>query len=152
MRWATFRSRARVSVIAAADTARVVANEATDAGRAARAISAIGPSTATADLSDALKLAGALAARARDAQVLAVTDDAGGATPDVHIGAPVRVITVGRERANQAIAALAVRADPSGLKRTLFVSVANYADAIVPRRLAIRCARRRHRLGARPAA
>ena len=130
-------SGARVSVIAAADTARVVANEATDSGRAARAISAIGPSTATADLSDALKLAGALAARARDAQVLVVTDDAGGATPDVHIGAPIRVITVGRERANQAIAALAVRADPSGLKRTLFVSVANYADAIVPRRLEI---------------
>ena len=66
-----------------------------------------------------------------------VTDDAGGPTPDVHIDAPVRVITVGNERDNQAIAALAVRADPAGLKRTLFVSVANYTDAIVSRRLQI---------------
>ncbi len=50
---------------------------------------------------------------------------------------PVRVETVGRERDNQAIAALAVRADPSGLKRTLFVSVANYSASAVARRLQI---------------
>lgn len=130
-------SDGRVSVIAAGASARVVANEATDPGRAARAIAAIEPTTAAGDLSDALRLAGALAARAHGAEILVVTDDAGEVTPDVALEAPVRVITVGRARDNQAIAALAVRADPSGLKRVLFVSVANYSDAIVPRRLQV---------------
>ena len=45
------------------------------------------------------------------------------------------VLTVGRERDNQAIAALAVRADPGGLRRQVFVSVANESASLVPRRL-----------------
>ncbi len=130
-------SDGRVSVVAAGDTARVVANEATDRGRIARAIESIEASTSASDLTDALKLAGSLAERARGAEILVVTDDAGSTVPDVILDVPVRVATVGRERDNQAIAALAVRADPSGLKRTLFVSVANYSSSAVVRRLQI---------------
>src|SRR5919106_750351 len=55
---------ARVSVVAAAETARVVANEATDRGRIVRAIESIEQSTAPGDMADALKLAGKLAERA----------------------------------------------------------------------------------------
>jgi hypothetical protein len=127
----------RVSVIAAAESARVVVNEAIDAERAARAIESIPLSTAASDLTDALRLADALAARARGAEVLIVTDDAGHPAPDVRIDGPVRVETVGRGHDNQAIVALAVRADASGLQRRLFVSVANHSDAIVTRRLRI---------------
>lgn len=127
----------RVSVVAAGETARVVANEATDRGRIQRAIESITASSATSDLTDALKLAGKLAERARGAEVLVVTDDAGSTVPAVALDVPVRVLTVGRERDNQAIAALAVRADPSGLKRTLFASVANYSASRVVRRLQI---------------
>ncbi len=130
-------SDGRVSVVAAGDTARVVANEATDRGRIAQAIQSIEASTSASDLTDALKLAGKLAERARGAEILVVTDDAGSTVPDVALDVPVRVATVGRERENQAIAALAVRADPSGLKRTLFVSVANYSTSQVARRLQI---------------
>lgn len=130
-------SDGRVSVIAAGDTARVVANEATDRGRISQAIESIGASTSASDLTDALKLANSLAKRARGAEVLVVTDDAFSNSPDVNLDVPVRVLTVGRERDNQAIAALAVRADPSGLKRTLFVSVANYSAATVGRSLQI---------------
>ncbi|HSH21286.1 MAG TPA: VWA domain-containing protein [Candidatus Caenarcaniphilales bacterium] len=127
----------RVSVVAAAETARVVANEATDRGRIARAIESIEQSTASGDLTDALRLAGKLAERARGAEILVVTDDAGSSVPQVAVAAPVRVLTVGRERDNQAIAALAVRADPSGLKRSVFTSVANYSASEVVRRLQI---------------
>ncbi|MEO7118504.1 MAG: VWA domain-containing protein [Candidatus Limnocylindrales bacterium] len=127
----------KVSVVAAAETARVVANEATDRGRVARAIESITQSTAPGQMGDALKLAGELAERATGAEVLVVTDDAASAAPDIHIAAPVRVVTVGTSRDNQAIAALAVRSDASGLKRTVFVSVANYSDSIVTRRLRI---------------
>ena len=130
-------SDGRVSVIAAGDTARVVANEATDRGRISQAIDSIQASTSASDLTDALKLANSLAKRAHGAEVLVVTDDAFSASPDVNLEVPVRVLTVGRERDNQAIAALAVRADPSGLKRTLFVSVANYSASTVGRSLQI---------------
>jgi hypothetical protein len=130
-------SDGRVSVIAAAESARVVASEAETAGRAARAISTIQPTAATGDMSEALRLAGALAARARGAEILVVTDDAGDVAPAAELDAPVRVITIGTERGNQAIAALAVRADPTGLERVLFVSVANYSDQVVPRRLQV---------------
>lgn len=127
----------RVSVVAAAETARVVANEATDRGRIARAIETIEQSTARGDLADALRLAGKLAERAHGAEILVVSDDSGTALPAVRLDVPVRALTVGRERDNQAIAALAVRADPSGLKQAVFISVANYSNAEVVRRLQI---------------
>ena len=130
-------SDGRVSVIAAAESARVVVNEARDAERAGRAIDAIQASTAASDLTDALRLADALAARATGAEVLVVTDDAGNPTPLVSLDAPVRVIRVGDRGDNQSIAALAVRTDPSGLERVLFVSVANHSDTIATRRLQI---------------
>jgi len=130
-------SDGRVSVVAAGDTARVVSNEATDRGRIARAIESIEASTSPSDLTDALKLAGKLAQRARGAEILVVTDDAGSTVPEVTLDVPVRVVPIGRARDNQAIAALAVRADPTGLKRTLFASVANYSTEIVVRRLQV---------------
>lgn len=130
-------SGGKVSVIAAAETAQLVANEATDRGRIGRAIGSISQSRAAGDMTDALLLAGKLAERAVGAEILVVTDDAGATVPVASTDAPIRVISVGRERHNQAIAALAVRADPSGLKRTVFLSVANYSDADVVRRLQI---------------
>jgi Ca-activated chloride channel homolog len=127
----------RVSVIAAGESARVIVNEARDAERAARAIESIEVSTGASDLTDALRLAGALAARARGAGVLVVTDAAGAATPQVSLDVPVTVIRVGDQGDNQAITALAARADPAGLERVLFVKVDNYSDAIATRRLQI---------------
>jgi Ca-activated chloride channel homolog len=127
----------RVSIVAAAETARVVANEATDRGRIRQAIDSIAPSVAAGDLADALKLAGKLAERARGAEILVVTDDAGGVAPQLSLSVPLRVETVGRERDNQTIAALAVRLDATGIKRSIFVSLANYAAAEAPRRLDI---------------
>jgi Ca-activated chloride channel homolog len=127
----------RVSVIAAAETAQLVANEATDRGRITRAIESIEQSTGPGNLDDALKLAGKLAERTIGAQILVVTDDAGTSVPDLRLSVPVKVVTVGRERHNQAVAALAVRADPSGLKRTVFISVANYSDQDATRRLQV---------------
>ena len=82
-RWRNVPSDGRVSVVAAGETARVVANEATDRGRIARAIESIEASTSASDLTDALKLAGELAERARGAEILVVTDDAGSTVPEV---------------------------------------------------------------------
>lgn len=128
-------SGGRVSVIAAGDTARVVANEVTDPAHAVRAIEAIQPSVGTGDMEAALRLADALAARATGSQILVVTDASGPVPPDLRLVAPMRVVTVGRERDNQAIVALAVRVDPGGLRRQVFLSIANESADVVPRRL-----------------
>jgi hypothetical protein len=115
----------RVSVIAAAGSARVVANGTTDLGRVRQAIASLTVSNAPGDLADGLRLASALAARASDAEVLVATDAALASTPDARIDAPVRVLRVGRDARNQAIVAVAVRTAPSAVTRSVFVSVAN---------------------------
>jgi VWA domain-containing protein/aerotolerance regulator-like protein len=115
----------KVSVIAAGKTARVVANGTTDLGRVRAAIDAIAISPSTGDLADALRLANALAARSGDAEILVATDAALASKPEVHLDHPVSVLQVGRGRSNQAIVALAVRTAPSGVSRSVFVSIAN---------------------------
>ena len=86
-------------------------------------------------MADALRLASALAARAGDAEVLVVTDGAISPLPTVRVAAPLRTITVGRQRHNQAIVALAVRTAPSAVTRSVFVSVANLDVEKAERRL-----------------
>ncbi|HZM73753.1 MAG TPA: VWA domain-containing protein [Candidatus Polarisedimenticolia bacterium] len=115
----------KVSVIAAGKTARVVANGTTDLGRVRAAIDSIAISPSTGDLADALRLANALAARSGDAEILVATDAALASKPEVRLDHPVSVLQVGRGRSNQAIVALAVRTAPSGVSRSVFVSIAN---------------------------
>ncbi|MEO8228575.1 MAG: VWA domain-containing protein [Chloroflexota bacterium] len=115
----------RVSVIAAAGSARVVSNGTTDLGRVRQAIASLTVSNAPGDLADGLRLASALAARASDAEVLVATDAALASTPDARVDAPVRVLRVGRDARNQAIVAVAVRTAPSAVTRSVFISVAN---------------------------
>ena len=124
-----------VSVIAAGRTARVVVNGTTDIGRVRAAIDGIGVSPATGDLGDALNLANALAARAGDAEILVATDAALAIKPTARMDHKVSVIQVGRERKNQAIVALAVRPAPSGVTRSVFISIANLDIEPAQRRL-----------------
>ncbi|MGZ8501506.1 MAG: VWA domain-containing protein [Candidatus Limnocylindrales bacterium] len=125
----------RVSVIASAGSARVVANGTTDLGRVRQAIASLTVSNVPGDLADGLRLASALAARASDAEVLVATDAALAGTPDARVDAPVRVLRVGRDAKNQAIVAVAVRTAPSAVTRSVFVSVANLDLESAQRRL-----------------
>ena len=124
-----------VSVIAAGRTARVVVNGTTDLGRVRAAIEGITVSPTTGDLGDALNLANALAARAGDAEILVATDAALAIKPTNRLDHKVSVIQVGRDRKNQAIVALAVRSAPSGVTRSVFVSIANLDIEPAQRRL-----------------
>jgi hypothetical protein len=114
-----------VSVIAAGSTARVVVSGTTDLGRVRAAIDGITVSPSTGDLGDSLNLANALAARAGDAEILVATDAALAIKPTNRLDHKVSVLQVGRDRKNQAIVALAVRSAPSGVTRSVFVSIAN---------------------------
>ena len=127
----------KVSVIAAGRTARVVANGTDDLARVRAAIASIEPTSAAGDLGDALRLASALAARSGDAEILVATDGALATPPTGRLDAPVRVLSVGRDPGNQAIVALAVRASPSGLTHSVFVSVANLDVEPATRRIEI---------------
>jgi VWA domain-containing protein/aerotolerance regulator-like protein len=129
----------KVSLIAADRRARIVVNETTDLGRVRQALDGIEVSSSRGDLGDALELAGKLAARSGDAQILVATDGAlavpaaGSAT----VPAKITVLPVGRERRNQAIVALAVRTAPSAVTRSVFVSVANLDLERAARRLEV---------------
>src|SRR6185369_1121015 len=128
-------SDGKVSVIAAGRTARVVVNGTSDLGRVRAAIDEIAISEASGDLDDALTLANALAARSGDAEVLVATDAALAVKPTARLDHPVKVLQVGRERRNQAVVALAVRPAPSGVTRSVFVSLANLDIEPAQRRL-----------------
>ena len=125
----------KVSVIAAGRTARVVVNGTSDLGRVRAAIDDIAVAEAAGDLDDALTLANALAARSGDAGILVATDAAFAVKPTARLDHPVTVLQVGRERRNQAVVALAVRPAPSGVTRSVFISLANLDIEPAQRRL-----------------
>jgi len=127
----------KVSVIAADRSARIVVNETTDLGHVREALEALRPSAMAGDLGDALELASKLAARSGDAQVLVATDAALATDVTARVDAPVRVLPVGRDRKNQAIVALAVRAAPSSVTRSVFISVANLDIEPAQRRIEV---------------
>jgi len=127
----------KVSVIAADRTARIVVNETSDLGRVRQAVNDLQASTMPGDLGDALELASKLAARSGDAQVLVATDAAIATMPTVRVGAPVKVLSVGRDRKNQAIVALAVRTAPSTVTRSVFIGVANLDLEAAQRRIEV---------------
>jgi Ca-activated chloride channel homolog len=127
----------KVSLIAADRTARIVVNESSDLARVRQAIESIPVTKSRGDLGDALELASKLAARSGDAQVLVATDAALASKPTGRVAAPVKVLSVGRERKNQAIVALAVRTSPSAVTRSVFVSVANLDLEAASRRLEV---------------
>ena len=125
----------KVSLVTADRTARIVVNETSDIGRVRQALDGIEPTSASGDLGDALELAGKLAARSDDAQILVATDGALATAPTASVDAPIRVLSVGRSHRNQAIVALAVRTAPSAVTRSVFVSVANLDVEAARRRL-----------------
>jgi hypothetical protein len=127
----------KVSVIAADRSARIVVNETTDLGRVRQALDGIEATSAHGDLGDALELAGKLAARSGDAQVLVATDGALATPAKTTVPARITVLPVGRERKNQAIVAMAVRTAPSAVTRSVFVSVANLDLERAGRRLEV---------------
>jgi VWA domain-containing protein/aerotolerance regulator-like protein len=102
-----------VSLIAADRSARIVVNETTDLGRVRQALADIETTSSHGDLGDALELAGKLAARSGDAQILVATDGALATPTTSTVPARIKVLPVGRDRKNQAIVALAVRTAPS---------------------------------------
>lgn len=127
----------RVTVVAADATAHVLISETDERSEARDAIAGITASQLPGNLTDAFALASALAARDADSSVVVVTDAGGDDLPSVGIGAPIRVVQVGSNDANQAVAALSVSRRSGGAQLEAFVAVSNPSEAEVTRRLEI---------------
>jgi hypothetical protein len=127
----------RITVVAADDSAHVLASETSDRSTALAAIAGVKSTQLPGDLTDAFALASALAARDADSTVVVVTDATADRLPPIGIGAPVVVERVGDADTNQAVAALSVVRRSGGAQLDTFVAVTNLAAADVTRRLEI---------------
>ncbi|MGB9752148.1 vWA domain-containing protein [Roseiflexus castenholzii] len=85
------------------------------------------------DLSQALALATALAAREPDSEVAIISDGNVEIPTDIRVPATVRYFPIGQRAENVAISAMALQPTPTG--QTLFVQVSGYGPAPVSRRL-----------------
>lgn len=125
----------RITVVAADNTAHVLASETDDRQAALDAIDGVRATQLPGDLTDAFALASALAARDADSTIVVVTDATGERLPPVGIGSQILVERVGSTDANQAIAALSTLRRAGGAQLDLFVAVSNPSDGEATRRL-----------------
>ncbi|MCR4406472.1 MAG: VWA domain-containing protein [Anaerolineae bacterium] len=125
---------ARVTVIAASDEAQVLISAAQDRGEIRTAIHSAVVTNAGSDLTAALTLVAAIAARQPDTEIIILSD---GAVTLPQTGLPARVsfIPIGTNDNNQAIGALSLREEGGGQALSAFVQVINYGRETVQRRL-----------------
>lgn len=126
----------RITVIAAGEAAEVVVAQATDRPQAQRAVADLSIAYGDSELATALNLAGAIAARENQAEIV-VLSDGGVNLPTTELPARVRYVPVGEDGNNQAIAAVDIRELAGGEAVSLFTRVANYDRATASRRLDI---------------
>ncbi len=126
----------RATVIAAGGEMQVPASATTDRRELRAAIEAITLSNGGgSDLSQALTLAAALAAREADSEVAIISDGNVVLPADLRMPARVSYFPMGRSTENVAVSAVALQPGTAG--QTLFVQAKNYGGEIVNRRLDI---------------
>lgn len=126
----------RATVIAAGGQMEVPAAATTDQRELRNAIDGITPRNGGgSDLSQALTLASALAAREAESEVAIISDGNVTVPPDLKVPATVRYFPIGSQGENVAVTALALQ--PSAAGQTLFAQATNYGTTPVTRRLDI---------------
>ncbi|MDW8144710.1 MAG: BatA and WFA domain-containing protein [Roseiflexaceae bacterium] len=124
----------RATIIAVGGQMEVVAASTTDRRQMYDAIRSIRLSVGgRGDLSQALALATALAAREPDSEVAIISDGNVEIPTDIRVPATVRYFPIGQRAENVAISAMALQPGPAG--QTLFVQATNYGPASVVRQL-----------------
>ncbi|MCZ7571752.1 MAG: VWA domain-containing protein [Ardenticatenaceae bacterium] len=125
----------RATVIRAGAGAEVLVAATRDRVAVEQALASIRPVAADSDLSAALNLAAAVAARQPESEIVLLSDGAVTAPTRVALEGRLRYVSVGQSGDNQAISALTLQ--PQGKGYALFVQVTNYAQAPASRRLTI---------------
>lgn len=126
----------RATVIAAGGQMEVPAAATSDRRELRRAVEQIRLSNSGgSDLSQALTLAAALAAREADSEVAIISDGNVSLPTDLRVPARVSYFPIGRSTENTAVSAIALQPGPAG--QTLFVQASNYGQQPATRRLDI---------------
>ncbi|MFQ5854677.1 MAG: VWA domain-containing protein [Anaerolineae bacterium] len=133
---ASLPDNARVTVIAAGHIPEVLVSSAQDRRQARDAIDSLRIENGRSDLATALTLAGAVAARQTQAEIIILSDGRVDLEP-TEVPAAVRYIPVGEHGDNQAVSALSLRELAAGQAVSLFAQVTNHARERVSRRLDI---------------
>jgi Ca-activated chloride channel homolog len=128
---------ARATLIDAGNEVRVVAASSQDRRQLHAAVDALTARPGGSNLSTALELAVAVAARQPDAEIVVLSDFAATDLDQLRArmpsGAAVRFLTLGNRGDNQAISAFSLQPNANGI--TAFVQVANYGESDAARRL-----------------
>lgn len=128
---------ARATIIDVGDEVRVVAASSQDRRQLHAAADALTARAGGSNLSAALELAAAVAARQPDAEIVVLSDFAAADLDQLRSRMPstavVRFFTVGNRGDNQAISAFSLQPTADGI--TAFVQVANYGESDATRRL-----------------
>ncbi|WP_029214945.1 vWA domain-containing protein [Kallotenue papyrolyticum] len=126
----------RATIIAIGGQMEVPVSASTDRRELRRAVEALTLRTGGgSDLTQALDLAGALAAREYESEVAIISDGQVTLPEQATLPVPVRFFPIGQRDDNVAISALVLQPAPGG--QTLFVQATNYGSAPAQRRLII---------------
>jgi len=133
----------RVTIIAASGSADILVSSSTDRHLAYRALRFLQANVGSSDLSAALSLASAIAARERDPELVILSD--GNVTlpqPQPPLPGRVRYLPIGRSAAtpdavvpNQGITSFSLRRAAGGQTLSAFVQVTHFGSTLVERRL-----------------
>ncbi|MGH2541306.1 MAG: vWA domain-containing protein, partial [Ardenticatenaceae bacterium] len=124
-----------VTAIRAGDGAEILAANTDDQVAVRAALSELEPLARDSDLTAALNLAAAAAARQADSEIVILSDGAVQLPDTLVVDRPVRYVSIGSESNNQAISALNLTPRAEGYD--LFVQVTNYGASDVERRLVV---------------
>ncbi len=127
---------ARVTVIAAGQGARVLVASSQDRREVHLAIDGARPGAGGSDLTAALELASAIAARQPDTEIVVFSDGRVTLPERLAIEGRVRYVPVGQSGENQAIGTLSLQAAPGG-RLIGFAQVVNYGRQPAQRRLSL---------------
>ncbi len=127
----------RVTVVAAGDSAQVLVASSRDKRQVYLAMDKLRVGTGGGDLTAALQLASAIAARQAETEIVLLSDGQVTLPERLAVQGHVRYLPVGQSGDNQAISALSLGPAPGGGGMSAFAQVTNYGEAPVQRRLAL---------------
>ena len=127
----------RVTVITASDGAQVAVASSQDRRQIHQAIDGVQVGTGGSNLTAALELASAIAARQPETEILVLSDGRVNLPERLAVKGHVRYLPVGQSGDNQAISTLSLEPAPSGEDMTAFIQVTNYGQEPAERRLSL---------------
>jgi Ca-activated chloride channel family protein len=127
----------RATLIAAGESAQVLISTSTDRRLLLQAIEGLQALPVGSDLTGALELASAIAARQPDSEIVVLSDGRASLPERLALPGQVRYIPIGTSGENQAVTLLTLEGSASSENLTAFVQVSNFADAPVTRRLGL---------------